>query len=183
MHQVQVSVPGFETKILVVTLRAGGAGLLEFSLLEDPVAMEELVVAGSEPERKAGNAVATVDGAIFEVTAANDISAVLRDLVGGVHGISSSGQVGTGTSIRIRGPTSVTQRDAPLVYLDGILLPTRRAPGAPGTGQSVGALDMISADDIARIQILRGAAATARYGMNASSGVILIYTKRGSRPN
>ncbi len=183
LHQVRAHLPGFETKILISTLREGGAGLLEFSLVEDPVALEELVVAGSEPGREVGNTVATVDGSVFEVTAVTDINAVLRDLVGGVHGITSSGQVGSGTSIRLRGPASVTQGDAPLVYLDGIRLPTRRAPGPQGTGQAVSVLDMISADDIARIQVLRGASATARYGMNASSGVILIYTKRGSRPN
>jgi TonB-dependent SusC/RagA subfamily outer membrane receptor len=182
-HRVQASMVGFETVTKVVTLHAGGALLLEFELAEDPVPLDDVIITESDSRRQFGNSVASVDSKVFEVTAVADINAVLRDLVAGVHGTAASGQVGTGASIRVRGPTSVTQRTEPVIYLDGVRLVTRGVPGPQGTGQAVNILDVISPEDIARIRVLRGASATAQYGMNSGSGVILIYTKRGNRPN
>jgi hypothetical protein len=112
-HRVQASMPGFETLTKVVTVHTGGALLLEFELAEDPVPLDEVIITESDRRRQFGNSVASVDSKAFEVTAMAGINAVLRDLVAGVHGTAASGQVGTGASIRVRGPTSVTQRTEP----------------------------------------------------------------------
>jgi TonB-dependent SusC/RagA subfamily outer membrane receptor len=161
-----------------VTLQPQGTGVLDVDLFEDPVSLDAVFVPGTARRRERGDAVAWVDGDVFEVAAANDINAVLRNALAGVQGLMGGGQVGTSSSIRFRGPNSVTQNTLPLVYIDGIRMSTRNIPGTPGTGGSVNVLDLISPETIAWAQVLRGAAATARYGMEASSGVILIYTKK-----
>lgn len=177
-HQIRVSAPGLRSFMSEVTLRPQGTGVLDIDLFEDPVSLDAVLVPSSARRRERGDAVAWVDGNVFEVTAANDINAVLRNRLAGVLGLGGGGQVGTSSSIRFRGPNSVTQSTLPLVYIDGIRVSARNIPATPGTGGSANVLDLISPETIAWVQVLRGAAATARYGMEASSGVILIYTKR-----
>lgn len=177
-HQIRVSALGLRSSVSEVTLQPQGTGVLDADLFEDPLNLDAVLVPGSARRRERGDAVAWVDGNVFEVTAANDINAVLRNRLAGVLGLGGGGQVGTSSSIRFRGPNSVTQSTLPLVYIDGIRVSARNIPGTPGTGGSANVLDLISPETIAWVQVLRGAAATARYGMGASSGVILIYTKR-----
>jgi TonB-dependent SusC/RagA subfamily outer membrane receptor len=139
----------------------------------------EGVTVTSERRMEHGASVAIVERRTLE--SPDEIARVLRDAVAGLRAASGGGQVGAGSGVRIRGPTSVTQGNAPLVYLDGIRLATSPVPGPAGTNQTVSVLSTINPADVARIEVLRGAAATTAYGMEASSGVILIVTRRGGR--
>src|SRR5439155_9691192 len=94
--------------------------------------------------------------------------------------LGNSGQPGAGGTIRLRGTNSVTQSNSPIVYVDGIRIYSDGGPITPSARQSTLAMNDIKADDIERIEIVKGAAATTLYGTQASGGVIQIFTKKGS---
>lgn len=106
-------------------------------------------------------------------------------LAGGVAGLmvnSSSGKPGSESSMLIRGANSLTGSTAPLIVLDGFPLfdvSTSTGGGIDGYDTGMSSLSMINPDDIASIEVLKDASATAIYGNRGANGVILITTKRG----
>jgi TonB-dependent SusC/RagA subfamily outer membrane receptor len=86
-----------------------------------------------------------------------------------------SGQVGSGIRIQLRGLRSLFAGNDPLVYVDGVRTSSHTSTRPGVRGQSL--LDLIPPSQIDRIEVLKGPAATARYGTGALPGVILIYTK------
>ncbi len=109
---------------------------------------------------------------------------VTNAIVGKVAGVRTQGTGGSfsGSSILIRGYTSMTGSSAPLFVIDG--QPIDNGGGAvalqSGVTNSNRAVD-INPDDIAEMTVLKGAAATALYGSRGAAGVILITTKKGTR--
>ena len=86
---------------------------------------------------------------------------------------TNSGRPGGQTNIRIRGFSSISSSNNPLYVIDGVFLPT-------GTQtQNSNSIDYINPSDIASIEILKDASATAIYGARGANGVVLITTKRG----
>ncbi len=95
------------------------------------------------------------------------------DGVSGVELVRTSGQVGAGFYIRIRGVSSMTFSSNPAVFIDGIRINLTFASGS--------SLDLINPSQVGRVEVLRGPAAAARYGPDAVNGVILISTRRGNQ--
>src|SRR5205823_13053033 len=98
--------------------------------------------------------------------------------------VSSSGQPGAGTMVRIRGGNSISAGNDPLYVIDGVPVTTNLGDATPGTllGEGMRGLNPISAlnpDDVASIEILKDASAGAIYGARAANGVVLITTKHG----
>jgi TonB-dependent SusC/RagA subfamily outer membrane receptor len=83
-------------------------------------------------------------------------------------------------TIRLRGTNSITQSNAPIVYVDGVRIYSDPGPLTPNARQSTLAINDIKPDDIERIEVVKGAAATTLYGTEASGGVIQIFTKTGT---
>ncbi|HSM61967.1 MAG TPA: TonB-dependent receptor plug domain-containing protein [Longimicrobiales bacterium] len=175
--RVRVDAPGYQVAQRDVMVR-GGVVIVDVELDPLGVNLDEIVVSAVR-RREHGAAVGSVQRDV--VTDLDGIAWALRATLAGLRGAPGGGQVGTGLGIRARGPTSVTGGIAPLVYLDGIRLATAPVPTPAGANQSVPILSMLDPADVERIEVLRGAAATARYGMEAGSGVILIYTRQGRR--
>ena len=106
-------------------------------------------------------------------------------LAGGVAGLmvnSSSGKPGSESNMLIRGANSLTGSTAPLIVLDGFPLfdvSTSTGGGIDGYDTGMSSLSMINPDDIASIEVLKDASATALYGSKAANGVIMITTKKG----
>ena len=99
-----------------------------------------------------------------------------REVLSGVTGVTlvrSSGEVGAGYFLRVRGAKSFRFNRPPVVFVDGV-----RVHG-PGTRGGMGALELIDPGTIARIEVLKGPAAGAQYGPDAADGVVLITTRRG----
>jgi TonB-linked SusC/RagA family outer membrane protein len=118
-----------------------------------------------------------------ELTQARNTN-ITNALVGKVSGLRVSGSGGsfTGSSVLIRGNTSVTGSSQPLYVVDGVPIDnsgggTRLQGGATSTNRAVD----INPDDIESMTILKGAAATSSYGSRAAGGVILITTKKGRK--
>src|SRR2546429_354656 len=113
------------------------------------------------------------------------LSELLTGRVPGLVVLASSGTIGTASRLVIRGASSVRGSEAPQVYVDGI-----RVDDEPSTltvsvgGQTTSRVDDVNVEDIATIAILRGPAAAALYGRDATAGVLLVTTKReqGGRP-
>lgn len=138
-------------------------------LAEDHEVLDEVVVVGYGTTTRAqfvGSAKA-VDGEDITKQASADVTNTLQGKMAGVQVVNSSGQPGSGASIRIRGVGSINGGITPLYIVDG----------APYDESNV---NLISSYDIENITVLKDAAATAIYGARGANGVVLITTKSGN---
>jgi TonB-linked SusC/RagA family outer membrane protein len=186
--QVRARLVGYSSRSANLTLTAGQTADVNFQLSRSVIALDEIVVsgAGGQTEKKQlGNTIATIDAAaIGQQSSVSSFSEALSAREPSVVGLPSSGLAGEGARIRIRGTNSLSISNEPVVYVDGV-----RIDGGGGFDMNVGAggggtpsrLDDINPEFIERIEILKGAAAATLYGSEASSGVIQIFTKQGSR--
>lgn len=174
--RVRFDAPGYTVVDRDLEIPEAGLIIVDVALVPQQVNLEEITVSAGR-RRESGATVGSVEGRV--ITDRDGIAQALRDAMAGVRGASGGGQVGAGLGVRARGVTTVTGRLSPLVYVDGIRLGTSPVPTPEGANQSMSILSTINPADVERVEVLRGAAATARYGMEASSGVILIYTRRG----
>ena len=152
----------------------------DFSLQQTAITLDEVVVTGAgiaTEKRKLGNTIATLDAASLENAPIADFSQMIAGREPGVVALPSSGSTGEGAAIRIRGSSSLSQLNEPIIYVDGIRV-DRSAVSLSGTGNP-SRLDDIPPESIERVEILKGAAAATLYGTEASNGVIQIFTKRG----
>jgi len=151
-----------------------------------PRVLDEVVVTGTaEPvERRAlGNSVTKINAAsVQQIAPAGSASNLINGRAPGVVMVAGSGAVGSGPRIRIRGSSSFSLSDQPLVYVDGVRINSDISTG-PTTqffgSAIVSRLNDINPDDIESIEVVKGPAAATLYGTEANNGVIQIITKRG----
>ena len=169
------------------TVRVGLSDV-RITLSEQSVALDEVVVtgtAGGQAKRELGNAVTSINaGEVSERGSTNSIAQMLNARAPGVFINPSSGNVGTGSRIRIRGAASLSLSNEPLVYVDGVRINSQSATGPVNqgfSGNSMSRLNDMNPDEIESIEVIRGPAAATLYGTEASGGVIQIITKKGVR--
>lgn len=171
---------GYRSGTATVTVGAGQSVVQDFGLQQTAITLDEVVVTGAgiaTEKRKLGNTIATLDAASLENAPIADFSQMIAGREPGVVALPSSGSTGEGAAIRIRGSSSLSQLNEPIIYVDGIRV-DRSAVSLSGTGNP-SRLDDIPPESIDRVEILKGAAAATLYGTEASNGVIQIFTKRG----
>lgn len=181
-YEVRAEIIGFTTATRSVAVVAGQTVVVDFQLRETAIALDEIVVtgtAGAARRREVGNSIAAIDERLLQLKPVTDVNQILQGEVTGLVQFTQEGQVGAGTAIRLRGNNSVSQSNEPLIYIDGVRMTSAINPGAPGSQQRQRPLDNLNPDDMERIEVIRGAAATTLYGTEANSGVIQIFTKRG----
>jgi len=140
---------------------------LNIALVEESNKLEEVVINvgyGTQKKKNLTNAVSSIKSDAFDDRPIYNIGQAIQGNAAGVNVVQSSGKPGAGLDIRIRGISSIQSGNNPLYVIDGVQ-----------TFDSSG----INTDDIADMQILKDATATAIYGVNGSSGVVLITTKKG----
>lgn len=93
--------------------------------------------------------------------------------IAGVSVVSKGGAPGAGATIRIRGGSSLTAENDPLIVIDGLAMDNKGVQGLSNP------LSMVNPNDIESFTVLKDASATAIYGSRASNGVIIITTKKG----
>ncbi|MGX5819593.1 SusC/RagA family TonB-linked outer membrane protein [Chitinophaga lutea] len=105
----------------------------------------------------------------------------LQGTVAGVQVTQSSGQPGSGVSIRIRGSNSITGGNEPLYVIDGFPIYNNNSYADAGVtaGPSINALASLNTADIESIDVLKDASATAIYGSRGANGVVIITTRKG----
>ena len=179
-HTLVAELVGYRAGSQTVTVGSGQSVVADFALDQTAIALDEVVVTGAgiaTEKRKLGNTIATLDAASLENAPIADFSQMIAGREPGVVALPSSGATGEGASIRIRGSSSLSQLNEPIIYVDGIRV-DRSAISLSGTGNP-SRLDDIPPESIERVEILKGAAAATLYGTEASNGVIQIFTKRG----
>jgi TonB-linked SusC/RagA family outer membrane protein len=178
-----ISFIGFES----VEIEIGNQSTIDVKMNNDVKQLSEVVVTafGIEREKK-GLAYSTqlVKNEQLVKAAQPNLTNALQGKVAGVIVRQSSGMPGASSFITIRGSRSFTGNNQPLFVIDGIPIssgPDVNVPsvgGVSGTDQSSRSLD-INPDDVESVNILKGPAASALYGLRASNGVVVITTKRG----
>jgi TonB-linked SusC/RagA family outer membrane protein len=188
-HVVYVTRIGFARDSQTVTVAAGQTVTADFSLHEIAVRLSEVVSIGYETTSRRD-----LTGAVASVTSADIVEAPVpqfdQALIGkapGVTIVTSNGQPGTASEVRIRGGNSISAGNDPLYVIDGVPLvqspnelrasdaKTLELQGPSGMSPLAG----LNPSDIESIDVLKDASATSIYGARASNGVILITTKRG----
>ncbi|MGH7753594.1 MAG: TonB-dependent receptor plug domain-containing protein, partial [Gemmatimonadales bacterium] len=169
-----------------VTLTAPvGQADLRILLAEKVVDLDAVVVSGTadgSARRELGNAVSTIDAAqIRELGTTRSLQELLNARAPSVNILPASGNVGTGSRIRVRGASSLSLSNQPLLYVDGVRVNNAVATGPVNQAfgsASISRLNDINPEDIESIEILKGPAAATLYGTEASNGVIQVITKR-----
>ncbi|MHB0963905.1 MAG: TonB-dependent receptor domain-containing protein, partial [Gemmatimonadaceae bacterium] len=180
-QRVRVQMIGYEPQEQVVTVAVGRSVTVNFTIGRTAVVLSGVVVTatGVEQRRSVGTALASIDTLSIARTAAASPQQLLAGSSPGVSLLANSGQPGAGGTLRLRGVNSISQGNNPLIYIDGVRVFNGRTPINVGGRQFTSPLNDINPDDIERIEIVKGPAATTLYGTEASGGVLQIFTKQG----
>jgi TonB-dependent SusC/RagA subfamily outer membrane receptor len=180
---------GFSANTGAVTVTDGGTVNVDISLIAASVTLSQVVVTGTgqtQESRQAAVMTPSITPDSMILAAAPNFASVLEGSAPGVQVTQSSGTTGAGAKIRIRGASSVSLSNEPLLVIDGVEV--NENPLAFGAnpislavgGQQPSRINDINPDDIESVQTLQGPAATGLYGTAAANGVIVITTKRGT---
>jgi TonB-linked SusC/RagA family outer membrane protein len=181
-RQLTVSAIGFRP--VTVTTTAGQRSVA-IALEEVTIELEELIVtgtAGAVEKRALGNSVAQINTAeLAEIAPAADVNRLINGRAAGVVFQAGSGGAGNGGKIRIRGNSSLSLANEPLLYVDGVRVDNNLASGPQTFRTYTSRLNDFNPEEIESIEIIKGPAAATLYGTEASNGVIQIITKKGVR--
>ena len=167
---------------LTQTVRVGTD--VRLLMTEATVQLDEVVITGTavgEQQRSVGNSIASIAVAQeLERSAVPDVGNLINARAPGVIVTQGNGRAGAGTSIAIRGRSTISLNQQPLLYIDGVRVTNDVGTGTGSQGgRGVSRLNDIAPEDIESIEIIKGPAAATIYGTEASNGVIQVITKRG----
>jgi hypothetical protein len=137
------------------------------------------VIVTGAPAPPTGASVTVIDSAEIAASGASTLSDLLMARVPGLSARYQGGMQAEGAEVSARGMTAA-RGFAPMLVIDGILADGDQAMPVPGTRATISRLDDLVLDDIQHIEVLRGPAASARYGFGGGAGVIAVTTRRGS---
>ncbi len=147
----------------------GKNNTIDVSMKEDAFGLDEVIVAGvadRTPKKNLTISVTKVGDETLNTAPSPSTVQSLQGKVAGVTVVQANGLPGSGAAIRLRGSTSLTGNQAPMIVIDGIIVNTNLAD--------------INVNDIKSVEVVKGAAAAALYGSKAGNGVLVITTKRGT---
>lgn len=167
----------------------GSRTFLNISLVKDSKALDEVVVIGYGEIKKSDltGSVSKLKAEGNEDKPLTSIDQLIQGRTSGVQITQNSGAPGSGMTFLIRGASSVTGSNQPLIIVDGYPIETDQRSLTPNTGTSMwesstpptNPLAAINPNDIESIEILKDASSTAIYGSRGANGVVLVTTKRG----
>ncbi|WP_430909207.1 SusC/RagA family TonB-linked outer membrane protein [Maribacter sp. 2-571] len=169
---LQFSYLGFKTKEVTVS----SATQLDVVLEEDSQLLEEVVVIGygTTTVKDATGSLTAVSVEDFNKGAIVSTDQLLTGKAAGVRITSAGGAPDSAPNIRIRGGSSLTAQNNPLIVIDGVPIDNTNPAGVNNP------FSLINPNDVESFSILKDASATAIYGSRASNGVIIITTKKGT---
>ncbi len=192
---MEVSSTGFSTKEVAVP---SGTNTIEIQLGRSTEVINEVIVTAlgiRREKRQLATATQTVNADQINKSGTGNAISELNGKVSGLTVINSGGDPGGGTYMRLRGVTSITGNNQPLMVVDGVPIdnsinnydPTSATPNVSGANSNLtGGVQPtnrgvdINPNDIESVTLLKGPAATALYGIQAASGALIITTKKGS---
>ncbi len=160
---------GYTPKQGAVTLTAGRVEK-DFELTRDVLNLDQVVVTGvgdAMSTKKTAFSVGVVDASAIKEAPTSSPLGALAGRVAGASVVTVSGQPGSAPAIRLRASTSLTGSADPLIIIDGTI--------------SRLSLADINTEDVERMEVIKGAAASSLYGSDAANGVVQIFTKRGAQ--
>jgi TonB-linked SusC/RagA family outer membrane protein len=178
---IRVQRLGFSPGTANVTVQAGQTVTVDLTVKEAPVSLEQVVVTatGDVRRKEITNSMATISAEAIQNAPVANAQQLLAAQTPGVTVLANSGQPGAGGVIRLRATNSISQSNNPIIYVDGVRIYSGNTPVAANARQTMLPLNDIRSEDIERVEVVKGAAATTLYGTEASGGVIQIFTKRG----
>ena len=186
-HRLKISYVGYATQLIPIKGTRYNIKLKSNLQLKEVVVKQKRVIQSSGlaiPEREVSVAHQTIDAKEFEGLSLTSIDEALQGRVAGLDIVFNSGDLGAGTTMRLRGVSSINGNTQPLVVVDGNVFESDYLSGfdfASATEEQYSELLNVNPDDIASITVLKDAAGTAIYGSQGANGVIEIKTKRGVR--
>ncbi|MFH6601881.1 SusC/RagA family TonB-linked outer membrane protein [Maribacter algicola] len=161
-----VSYIGYSSQEVAVN----GRSSINISMVVDASQLEEVIVVGYGTQKKGEvtGSIETVDAEQLSIVQVASTIDAIKGQIAGVDVQSTGGRPGQTPTVRIRGRRSISASNDPLYVVDGI--PLIDGPNSMAD---------INPDDIASMQVLKDAAATAVYGSRGANGVILVSTNRG----
>lgn len=167
---LEISYMGYKT----VEVKATNG--MQIQLGEDTELLDEVVVVGYGVVKKndATGSVTAIKPDAMNKGLTTNAQDMLAGKVAGVVVTSNDGTPGGGATIRVRGGSSLSASNDPLIVIDGLAMDNEGIPGAANP------LSMVNPNDIETFTVLKDASATAIYGSRASNGVIIITTKKGA---
>ena len=178
---VQVLRVGYQEQKKSVTVAAGEAATLDFSLVQAVVQLQEIVTTATGEQRRVelGNSVATMGDVNkkAETTPVTDLGSLLVGKTAGVTVIPGA-ITGAAPVVHIRGLNSLSLSNNPIYIIDGVRMNTNNINfGFTGTNTSL--INDLDPNEIEDIEIVKGPSAATLYGTDAANGVIVITTKKG----
>ena len=142
-------------------------GTLNVQLQPDSESLDEVVVIGYGKQKKSDltGSIASVDSKVITERSVTNALEGMQGNIAGVQISSSTGRVGDGFDITIRGNNSLSGSSGPLYIVDGV---------------PMGDIDFLNPQDIQQMDVLKDASSTAIYGSRGSNGVVMITTKNGA---
>ena len=156
---------GYETQTFPIVL---GKTDYSFSMTSDVNLVDEVVIIGYGKVKKSdltGSVSSVKSEELQKVPTSNALQA-LQGKVSGLSVLTTSGDPGATPVVRLRGITTLNDNN-PIVVIDGVV-------------SDVGAMNLLNANDIESVEVLKDASSTAIYGSRGAAGVIIVTTKRGS---
>ena len=181
---LRVRLVGYAPQQRRLTLSAGETATADFVLGQRLTQLDQVVVTGTggvTQRRAVGNVIETINAQeVLAVAPARSVEQLIGARTPGLIVLPSTGQVGTGAQLRVRGVSSLSLSNEPIIYIDGVRMDANvsRGPVQRGGG-GASRLNDINPQDIESIEVIKGPAASTLYGTEASNGVIQIITKRG----
>lgn len=168
---LQVSYLGYSQK----EISLNGQSNITVQLDPDATQLDDVVVVGYGTQRRSDvtGAISSVKSEDFNKGVVTNPGELLVGKLAGVNIAANSGEPGAAQNVIIRGVGSLRSGTQPLYVVDGFLLDNA------ATGFDTNPLNFLNPNDIASIDVLKDASATAVYGSRASNGVVVITTKRG----
>jgi TonB-linked SusC/RagA family outer membrane protein len=173
---------GYKSGQQIITVVANQTIDLSFSLEQDVLRIDEVVItglSGEVPRAQLGNSIGKVAGADLQKIPVTSVHDGLSGKIPGLLVTKSTGTPGTGTYITLRGRRTITGSSQPLWVVDGVPIDDSFIYDGSGTVQGANRSTDINPNDIESIEVLKGASAAAIYGARAANGVILVTTKSG----
>ena len=181
-YEIRAERIGLSTVSRQITVAAGANLQENFQLTSQALNLDEIIVtgtAGAATRREVGNSITTINATDLPDRPTN-VMDLLTGVAPGVDVVpQAGGETGQGSNITIRGVNSINNSGNPIIVIDGIRIMSNKLPSVAGNQPSP--LDQINPNDIERIEVISGPAASTLYGTEATSGVIQVFTKRGSQ--
>lgn len=165
---LELSYVGFETQS--VPFNAQTLATLRIQMKDASSVVDEVVVVGARMRRSdLTGAVATVDSKTLLERPATNVNQALQGRVAGVF-INNATKPGDDATIKIRGINTINAGSSPIYVVDGLVMENNQ-----------GGFNSVNLNDVASVQVLKDASATALYGSRGANGVVVITTKKGQR--